>query len=45
MNKPRVEFDLVYMKKKLRCDVDKGRVDGRAELRKEPLISVKPMLL
>jgi hypothetical protein len=38
----RVEFDLADMKKKLKCYVDKGRVAGSAEVRKEPLIAVKP---
>jgi len=30
------------MEKKLKCYIDKGRVAGGAEVRKEPLISVKP---
>jgi len=41
MNKS-VEFDLADMEKKLKCYVDKGRVAGSAEVRKEPMISVKP---
>jgi hypothetical protein len=38
----RVEVDLADMEKKLKCYVDKGRVAGSAEVRKEPLISVRP---
>jgi hypothetical protein len=38
----RVEVDLADMEKKLKCYVDKGRVAGGAEVRKEPLIAVKP---
>jgi len=38
----RVEVDLADMEKKLKCYIDKGRVAGGAEVRKEPLISVKP---
>ena len=38
----RVEVDLAEMEKKLKFYVDKGRVAGGAEVRKEPLISVKP---
>jgi len=38
----KVEVDLADMEKKLKCYVDKGRVAGGAEVRKEPLISVKP---
>ena len=37
-----VEVDLADMEKKLKCYVDKGRVAGSSEVRKEPLISVKP---
>jgi hypothetical protein len=38
----RLEVDLRDMEMKLRCYVDKGRVAGSAEVRKEPMISVKP---
>jgi hypothetical protein len=38
----RIEVDLTDMEKKLKCYVDKGRVAGSAEVRKEPMISVKP---
>jgi len=38
----RVEVDLADMKKKLKCYVDKGRVASGSEVRKEPLISVRP---
>jgi hypothetical protein len=38
----KIEVDLVDMEKKLKCYVDKGRVAGSAEVRKEPMISVKP---
>ena len=38
----KVEVDLAEMEKKLKCYVDKGRVAGGAEVRKEPLIAVKP---
>jgi hypothetical protein len=38
----RVEVDLADMEKKLKCYVDKGRVAGGAEVKKEPLIAVKP---
>jgi len=38
----RIEIDLTDMEKKLHCYVDKGRVAGSAEVRKEPMISVKP---
>lgn len=37
----KVEVDLTDMEKKLKCYVDKGRVAGGAEVRKEPMISVK----
>jgi hypothetical protein len=37
----RVEVDLTDMEKKLKCYVNKGRVAGSAEVRKEPMISVK----
>ena len=39
---PAVEVDLTDMEKRLKCYVDKGRVAGTAEIRKEPMISVKP---
>ena len=38
----RVEVDLADMEKRLKCYVDKGRVAGSTEVRKEPLISVRP---
>jgi hypothetical protein len=38
----RVEVDLTDMEKKLKCYVDKGRVASSSEIRKEPLISVRP---
>jgi hypothetical protein len=38
----RLKIDLKDMEMKLRCYVDKGRVAGSAEVRKEPMISVKP---
>jgi hypothetical protein len=38
----RVEVDFIEMEKKLKCYVDKGRVAGGAEVRAEPMISVKP---
>jgi hypothetical protein len=38
----RIEVDLTDMEKKLKCYIDKGRVAGSAEVRKEPMISVKP---
>jgi hypothetical protein len=37
-----IPVDLSDMEKKLRCYVDKGRVAGSTEIRKEPMISVKP---
>ncbi|MBN1358283.1 hypothetical protein JW988_05890 [Candidatus Bathyarchaeota archaeon] len=37
-----VEVDLVDMEKRLKCYVDKGRLAGSAEVRKEPIISVRP---
>src|SRR4030065_1664793 len=39
---PNVESDFSEMKKKLRCYVDKGRVEGATEAREEPMINVKP---
>jgi hypothetical protein len=38
----RINVDLTDMEKKLKCYVDKGRVAGSTEIRKEPMISVKP---
>ena len=38
---PNIESDLTEMEKKLKCYVDKGRVAGSAEVREEPMISVK----
>jgi hypothetical protein len=38
----KLKVDLSDMEKKLRYYVDKGRVAGGAEVRKEPMISVKP---
>jgi len=38
----RVEVDLADMERRLKFYVDKGRVAGSAEVRKEPLISIKP---
>ena len=38
----RIEVDLTDMATKLKCYVDKGRVAGSTEVRKEPMISVKP---
>ena len=38
----RIDVDLTDMEKKLKCYVDKGRVAGSAEVRKEPMICVKP---
>ena len=38
----KIEVDLTSMEKKLKCYVDKGRVAGSTEIRKEPMISVKP---
>ena len=38
----KVEVDLTNMEKKLKCYVDKGRVASSSEVRKEPLISVRP---
>jgi hypothetical protein len=37
-----LEADFAEMERKLKCYVDKGRVAGGAEVREEPLISVKP---
>ena len=37
-----IPVDLSDMEKKLRCYVDKGRVAGSTEIRKAPMISVKP---
>jgi len=37
-----LEVDLTEMEKKLKCYVAKGRVAGGAEVREEPMISVKP---
>jgi len=37
-----LEVDLTEMERKLKCYVDKGRVAGGAEVREEPIISVKP---
>jgi len=37
-----LEADFAEMEKKLKCYVDKGRVAGGAEVREEPMISVKP---
>ncbi len=39
---PRIKTDLTDMEMKLKCYVDKGRVAGGVEVRKEPMISVKP---
>ena len=39
---PNVESDFSEMEKKLRCYVDKGRVEGATEAREEPMINVKP---
>jgi hypothetical protein len=38
----KIEVDLTSMEKKLKCYIDKGRVAGSTEIRKEPMISVKP---
>lgn len=38
----KVEVDLADMEKRLKCYVDKGRLAGSAEVRKEPIISVRP---
>jgi hypothetical protein len=38
----KVEVDLADMEKRLKCYVHKGRVAGSTEVRKEPLISVRP---
>jgi hypothetical protein len=38
----RIKIDLSNMEKKLKCYVDKGRVAGAAEVREEPMVSVKP---
>ena len=38
----RINVDLTDMEKKLKCYVDKGRVAGSTEIRKEPMITVKP---
>ena len=38
----KVEVDLADMEKRLKCYIDKGRLAGSAELRKEPVISVRP---
>lgn len=38
----RIKVDLTDMEMKLKCYIDKGRVAGNAEVRKEPVISVKP---
>jgi hypothetical protein len=40
----RINIDLTDMEKRLKCYVDKGRVAGSTEIRKEPMISVKPNL-
>jgi hypothetical protein len=37
-----IEVDLIEMENKLKCYVDKGRVASGAEVREEPMISVKP---
>jgi hypothetical protein len=37
-----IQGDLIDMEKKLKCYVDKGRVAGSAEVRNEPMISVRP---
>jgi len=37
-----LEADFAEMERKLKCYVDKGRVAGGAEVREEPMISVKP---
>jgi hypothetical protein len=37
-----IEVDLTDMEKKLKLYVDKGRVAGAAEVREEPMVSVKP---
>jgi hypothetical protein len=37
----KIKGDLTNMEMKLKCYVDKGRVAGSAEVRKEPMISVK----
>ena len=41
MNQP-VEADLANMEKRLKRYVDKGRLASSAEVRKEPIISVRP---
>jgi hypothetical protein len=41
MMNQKVEVDLTDMEKKLKCYVDKGSIAGSAEVRKEPMISVK----
>ena len=38
----RIEVDLTNVEMKLKCYVDKGNVAGGAEVRKEPIKSVKP---
>jgi hypothetical protein len=40
----RINIDLTDMEKRLKCYVDKGRVAGSTEIRREPMISVKPNL-
>jgi hypothetical protein len=40
----RINIDLTDMEIRLKCYVDKGRVAGSTEIRKEPMISVKPNL-
>jgi hypothetical protein len=37
-----IDADFTEMETKLKCYVDKGRVAGGAEVREEPMISVKP---
>src|SRR4030042_347065 len=37
-----IETDFTEMETKLKCYVDKGRVAGGAEVREEPMVSVKP---
>jgi len=37
-----IDADFTEMEMKLKCYVDKGRVAGGAEVREEPMISVKP---
>ena len=38
----KIMVDLTDMETKLKCYVDKGRVAGSAEVKKEPMISVRP---